>query len=131
MAMSDHTDGRYLPARNAAALGSLLGRGPQPTRPRVDDDGEPLAEILSKALAHATGAEYQPPKVRELEQVLGPENFKLLMENPKIEAGIQVWLHATEGEKAKVIRSLAILIADEVGMPELKWRIRKEIGAIK
>jgi hypothetical protein len=50
---------------------------------------------------------YLPPKARELEQILGPANFKLLMASPKIKAGVDVWLHATEGKKTKIIRSLA------------------------
>jgi hypothetical protein len=62
-------------------LNNLLG----PTKPRPDTSGEPLSELLGKALAHATGVEYQPPKVRALEQVLGPE--KLPPANGKFKVG--------------------------------------------
>ena len=77
------------------------------------------------------GVEYQPPKVEELEQLLGSDTFAHLMANPKIKQAVEVWAKSTGEDRAAVIKSLAVLIADEVKEPDLTWRIRKEIGRLK
>jgi hypothetical protein len=38
---------------------------------------------------------------------------------------------STGDDRAAVIKSLAVLIADEVKQPDLTWRIRKAIGKLK
>ena len=110
------------------AINGLLGRAPSP---RPDTSGIPLSEILGRALAAASGQEYQPPRLAEIEDVLGSDSFRLLMENPKIKQAITLWANARDADRASLIRPMAILIADEAGQPGLAWRIRKEIAEIE
>lgn len=111
-------------AKAASSLVSLLGR---PARRPPDKSGEPLSKLLAEGL----GLEYQDPKVVELEELLGSDTFSHLVANPKIKQAVEVWVKSTGDDKAAVIKSLAVLIADEVKEPNLTWRIRKEIGRLK
>jgi hypothetical protein len=111
-----------------SGLTGLLG----PSRPRADtSSGIPLSEVLGRALAHASGEEYRPPRLAEIEDVLGSENFQLLMQNSKIATAIKLWANANDADRASLVRPMAILIADEAGQPGLAWRIRQEIAEIK
>ena len=105
----------------------LLGPG----KPRADTSGIPLPELLGRALADASGEEYQPPRLAEIEDLLGSDNFKQLMENPRIKQGVQVWANSSADDRAAVTRSLATLIADEVGQPSLEKRIAWEIRKLR
>jgi hypothetical protein len=108
-------------------LVGLLGPG----RTWPDTSGIPRPELLGRALAEASGEEYQPPRLAEIEDVLGADNFRLLMENPKIRQAIKLWANASDADRTSLVRPMSILIADEAGQPGLAWRIRKEIGEIK
>ena len=71
-----------------SGLTGLLGPG----RARPDTSaGIPLSEVLGRALAEASGQEYRPPRLAEIEDVLGSDNFRLLMENPKIKQAVELW----------------------------------------
>ena len=110
-------------------LTGLLGRGPSP---RPDTTGISLSELLGRALAEVDGVEYQPPKLSELKDLLGSENYELLVQNPKIKAGIRLWANdVSDDSRPKVIKNLAILIADEVGRSDLENRIAWEIRKLK
>jgi hypothetical protein len=112
-----------------SGLTGLLGRGPSIS---PDTSGIPLSEILGRSLAEATGQEYQPPKLSELKDLLGSENYDLLVQNPKIKAGIRLWANdVSDDSRPKVIKNLAILIANEIGHPELENRIAWEIRKLK
>jgi hypothetical protein len=108
-----------------SGVASLLG----PSKPSPDTSGMSLSELLGRALAEATGVKYQPTKVGEPEDLLGSENYALLMQNPKIVTAVKLW--ANSGDDAQLIKSLAVLIADEAGQPGLEFRIRKEISRLK
>jgi hypothetical protein len=82
-------------------------------------------------LADASGEEYQPPAVAELEDLLGSDSFKQLTENPRIKQAVQVWANSSAEDRAAVTKSLATLIADEVGQPSLEKRIAWEIRKLK
>ena len=73
-----------------------------------------------------SGEEYQPPAVAELEDLLGSDSFKQLTENPRIKQAVQVWANSSAEDRAAVTKSLATLIADEVGQPSLEKRIAWE-----
>jgi hypothetical protein len=90
-----------------------------------------LSEVLGRALAEVTGEEYQPPAVHELASLLGEENYRLLVENPKIAEAIKLWANAEGEDRASLVKPMAVLIAHEAGQPELAFRIRKEIGKLK
>lgn len=105
--------------------------GPGTRRPQRDTEGQPLSELLGRVLAGTLGIEYQPPKVGELEQLLGPENFKILMENPRIKQAVELWANASGEDRSSVVKPMAVLIADEAGQPGLQWRVRQEIGRLK
>ena len=110
-------------------LTGLLGRAPSP---EPNTRGIPLSELLGRALAEASGEEYQPPKLSELKDLLGSENYELLVQNPKIKAGIRLWANdVSDDSRPKVIKNLAILIADEVGRSDLENRIAWEIRKLK
>jgi hypothetical protein len=98
---------------------------------RVVDDGSPLSELLGRAFADADGIEYQPPRVSELSDLLGADNFKQLMQSPRIAAAIKIWANAADAGRPGIVRSLAVLIADEVGRSDLEKRIAWEIGKLK
>ena len=104
-------------------LVGLLGRTPS----RTDTSGIPFHELIGRALADASGEEYQPPAVAELEDLLGSDSFKQLRENPRIKQAVQVWANSSAEDRAAVTKSLATLIADEVGQPSLEKRIAWEI----
>jgi hypothetical protein len=123
------TQSGFPPAKATSGLVFLLG--PSAPRPRPDTSGIPLGEVLGRALAEARGEEYQPPKLAELEDLLGPENFALLIENPKIAAAVKLWANAAGEDRASLVKPLATLIAHEAGQPDLAFRIRKEIGRLK
>jgi hypothetical protein len=110
-----------------SGLTGLLGRAPSQT----DTSGIPLSEVIGRALAEADGREYEPPKLSELKDLLGSENFKLLMQSPRIKAGIRLWADVSDADRPKVIKNLAILIADETGHPELENKIAWEIRKLK
>jgi hypothetical protein len=86
---------------------------------------------LGRAFADAEGREYEPPAVHELASLLGEENFRLLMENPKIAEAIKLWANASGEDRASLVKPMAVLIAHEAGQPDLAFRIRKEIGKLK
>ena len=112
-----------------SGLTGLLGRGPSIS---PDTSGIPLSEILGRALAEVDGVEYQPPKLSELKDLLGSENYELLVQNPKIKAGIKLWANdVSDDSRSKVTKNLAILIADEVGRSDLENRIAWEIRKLK
>lgn len=72
-----------------------------------------------------------PPAVAELEDLLGSDSFKQLTENPRIKQAVQVWANSSAEDRAAVTKSLATLIADEVGQPSLEKRIAWEIRKLK
>ena len=112
-----------------SSLSGLLGRAPSP---RPDTSGIPLSEILGRALADVEGREYEPPKLSEIKDLLGSENYELLVQNPKIKAGIRLWANdVSDDSRPKVTKNLAILIADEVGRSDLENRIAWEIRKLK
>jgi hypothetical protein len=110
-----------------SGLTGLLGRAPSQT----DTSSIPLSEVIGRALAEADGVEYQPPKLAEIEDLLGSDNFKLLMQSPRIKAGIRLWANASDDDRPKFIKNLAIMIADETGHFELENRIAWEIRKLK
>ena len=110
-----------------SGLTGLLGRA----QSRTDTSGIPISELLGRALAEATGEEYQPPAVAELEDLLGSDNFKQLMESSRIATAIKVWANASDADRPKITKNLATLIADEVGQSQLEKRIAWEIGKLK
>jgi hypothetical protein len=81
-ASTETTPSGFPPAKAAGGLGSLLGQSTR--RPRPDTSGEPLGKLLAEAM----GWEYQPPKIGELEQLLGSDTFAHLMANPKIATAV-------------------------------------------
>jgi hypothetical protein len=132
MAVSKETTPSGFPlTRNdrAGVLNGLLRPGPR--RPRPHEIGMPLSELLGRALADASGEEYRPARLAEIEDVLGSESFSLLMQNPKIAMAIKLWANASNADRASLIKPLATLIAHEVGQPNLDWRIRQEVAKLK
>ena len=110
-----------------SGLTGLLGRAPSQT----DTSGIPLSELIGRALADAEGREYEPPAVLELQDLLGSDNFKLLMENPKIKQAVRLWADANGEDRASLAKPIAVLIADETGRSDLEKRIAWEIGKLK
>jgi hypothetical protein len=113
----------------AGVLDGLLRPGPR--RPRPDSSGMPLSELLGRALAEADGRGYEPPRLAELQDALGADNFRLLLENPKIKEAITLWANASDADRASLAKPIAVLVADEVGQPGLEKRISWEIRKLK
>jgi hypothetical protein len=115
------------PGTNGIALKrglvGLLGPG----KPRPDTSGIPLPELLGRALADASGEEYQPQAVLELQDLPGSENYRLLIQNSRIKQGVQVWANSSGEDRVAAAKSLATLISNEVGRSDLEQRVSWEI----
>jgi hypothetical protein len=111
-----------------SGLTGLLGRAPS----EMDTSGIPFHELLGRALADAEGREYESPKLSALKDLLGSENYDLLVQNPMIKAAIRLWANdVSDDSRPKVIKNLAILIANEIGRSDLENRIAWEIRKLK
>jgi hypothetical protein len=110
-----------------SGLTGLLGPG----KPRPDTSGIPLSEVIGRALAEVDGTEYEPPRLSELASLLGDENYKQLVESPRIKQAVQTWANASDADRSSLAKSLAVLIADEVGRSDLENRISWEIRKLK
>ena len=87
---------------------------------RTDSSRVPLFEVLGRALANASGEEYQPPRLAEIEDLLGSDNFKQLMTSPRIKQAVRLWANASDADRPKVTKNLATLIADEIDADRLQ-----------